>query len=334
MAHIARYYYHSPWPGYPRTMAWEDLRGGVSHGGLSGVPGGFNGMNCGISSNPAYPPPNWSYLARSIIFFKDINFWIPGGASSVIKSATIRIKDISVNRSPNQPPENALALGLYACGPTVSDDDLLPQDWNAFTDLPMSEAIPFDSIPAGSVVEFPLNVNDLTRDGMAKFFVMEANYDHADVEPVGVYIPGSTQGSGSTCNSYTVPRTNAVTLVIDYSEVPMANLAVLVDPAGGGTIDNAGGDFPLGTVVPLTAMPSSGYAFQNWIIDSALYTENPIGVTMNANRVAIATFVPITEIPPPLPCPFPWWLLVIGAFSGILIWEAREKNTLISKRTR
>jgi len=66
----------------------------------------------------------------------------------------------------------------------------------------------------------------------------------------------------------------------------------------GGTTDPSPGDYQYteGTVVTVTAIPSSGYEFDYWILDSVTKTKNPIDVTMDANHTITAYFAAIEYI--------------------------------------
>ena len=68
-------------------------------------------------------------------------------------------------------------------------------------------------------------------------------------------------------------------------------LTVNVSPAGAGTVtlNPAGGTYPAGTVVTLTAVANTGYTFSNWSGD-VTGTSNPTSVTMNSNKTVTAVF--------------------------------------------
>jgi uncharacterized repeat protein (TIGR02543 family) len=68
-------------------------------------------------------------------------------------------------------------------------------------------------------------------------------------------------------------------------------LTVNVSPTGAGTVslNPAGGTYPAGTVVTLTAIANSGYTFSSWSGD-VTGTSNPTTVTMTANKSVTAIF--------------------------------------------
>ena len=74
-----------------------------------------------------------------------------------------------------------------------------------------------------------------------------------------------------------------------------------ISVTGNGTTDPAVGSYLYneGTIVPVTAIPDSGWELDHWLLDTAdAGTANPVNVTMNANHTLEAVF---TEIPPELP---------------------------------
>jgi uncharacterized repeat protein (TIGR02543 family) len=68
-------------------------------------------------------------------------------------------------------------------------------------------------------------------------------------------------------------------------------LTITVTPSGSGSVaknpDQA--TYPSGTIVVLTATPSSGYSFSHWGGDLT-GTTNPKSITMNGNKTVTATF--------------------------------------------
>ncbi len=79
---------------------------------------------------------------------------------------------------------------------------------------------------------------------------------------------------------------------------------VLPDGQGSVELDPPGGSYPRGTVVTLTAVPGSDYVFREWYREHMDYpigwtdtsgtqgTVNPIQITMDMDRNAIAVFIP------------------------------------------
>jgi uncharacterized repeat protein (TIGR02543 family) len=76
----------------------------------------------------------------------------------------------------------------------------------------------------------------------------------------------------------------------------VAQLTIQVNPTGGGTTIPAAGasNYPLGSVVALTATPAAGFAFVNWtgaVTDSA----NPsTTIIMSGDQTVTANFAPVT----------------------------------------
>ena len=93
-------------------------------------------------------------------------------------------------------------------------------------------------------------------------------------------------------------------------------LTTNAEPPEGGSVsrDLPGPSYPPGTVVSLTAMPGTVYQFDHWS-DGATGTANPVEVTMDADQVVTAHFVPLgtgvvveaavqTQLAPAMPTPF------------------------------
>jgi len=86
------------------------------------------------------------------------------------------------------------------------------------------------------------------------------------------------------------------TLTAHYEQVPVPQYTLSIATTIGGTTNPAPGNYshPEGTSVSVTAIPSSGYAFDHWILDAATRTENPITIMMDKNHTLTAYF---TKIP-------------------------------------
>ena len=99
------------------------------------------------------------------------------------------------------------------------------------------------------------------------------------IEYVRAYLPGD--------GTNRVVADSVTVLPTTYHDLAMA-----VDPIGGGTITPSVGthSYKTGTVVTLTAASASGYVFAGWSGDLG-GSDNPTTITMNANHVVTATFL-------------------------------------------
>ena len=74
-----------------------------------------------------------------------------------------------------------------------------------------------------------------------------------------------------------------------------------VDPAGSGSVtastQNCAGGYTAGTVVQVTAVPNTGFAFLNWS-GAASGTSNPVSVTMDGNKSVTANLRGVTLLAP------------------------------------
>jgi uncharacterized repeat protein (TIGR02543 family) len=65
-------------------------------------------------------------------------------------------------------------------------------------------------------------------------------------------------------------------------------------PGGQVSASPAGGAYPTGTLVAITATPNSGFTFVNWTLDGdETSTANPLTLTLDDDRSAHATFAPV-----------------------------------------
>jgi len=71
-------------------------------------------------------------------------------------------------------------------------------------------------------------------------------------------------------------------------------LTTHVNPSGGGTVNPAGGTYPAGTVVTVTATANTGHAFNYWS-GSVSGSQNPIQITMDSNKDITANFRQVAE---------------------------------------
>lgn len=92
---------------------------------------------------------------------------------------------------------------------------------------------------------------------------------------------------------------------IDYLQIAGSNVSagsctqatyynLTVSTSGSGTVSQSSGSFAAGTVLSLTATPSSGYLFTGWSGDAS-GTSNPLSLTMNANKNITANFSAVSN---------------------------------------
>lgn len=107
---------------------------------------------------------------------------------------------------------------------------------------------------------------------------------------------GNNLGASPTL---TVTVTKDMTAIANYILSSVNYSLTIVSATGGYTSPVAGDSIqPGGTTITVTAFPSSGYNFVNWLLDSVPVSGNPIAVLMNANRVLRPVFS--TVVPPPV----------------------------------
>jgi uncharacterized repeat protein (TIGR02543 family) len=92
-------------------------------------------------------------------------------------------------------------------------------------------------------------------------------------------------------NPLTLVITQDTTLVATFTQVVPSQYQLTVSVNGNGrvTLDPPGGAYPVGTVVRLTAVPSSGSIFNGWSGDAA-GAENPLSVNITGAMAITASF--------------------------------------------
>jgi hypothetical protein len=118
--------------------------------------------------------------------------------------------------------------------------------------------------------------------------------DYAD----SVSFVNVTTGAGNTFH--------AVNLTVN--PIPTVTLALSAVPSAWGSVSPANGNYPLGTNVQLLATPAPYYQFTGWS-GAVSGASNPLGVTLNSNFTAQASFAELFTTNYPTPH---WWLAANG----------------------
>ena len=96
---------------------------------------------------------------------------------------------------------------------------------------------------------------------------------------------------------------NPVAITMDGDKAVTASFVAVsqtytltTDIVGGGSVqlDPPGGTYGEGTVVQLTAIADSGYAFDSWIGD-VTGSNNPVAITMDGDKIVTASFVAVSQ---------------------------------------
>ncbi len=91
---------------------------------------------------------------------------------------------------------------------------------------------------------------------------------------------------------------NPLLITIDGNKSVIANFTTIPDYdlttsiVGSGTVNPTSGSFREGTTTTITATANAGYVFSNWSGD-VTSTDNPLTITMNANKSIVANFTTI-----------------------------------------
>lgn len=82
------------------------------------------------------------------------------------------------------------------------------------------------------------------------------------------------------------------------STTPAVTHVLTIQSEVGGTTSPSPGlyTYAHGTVVSVAAIPDIGYQFSHWILDGIIYTQNPIDVIVDADRILAAHFVSLPPV--------------------------------------
>ena len=129
------------------------------------------------------------------------------------------------------------------------------------------------------------------------------------VEGAGVYNEGTTATLTATANagyqfvSWTVDgetlTDNPLSLLVDADKAVLATFAAIehtvtatVNDATMGSVEGAG-VYNEGATATLTATANAGYQFVSWTVDGETLTDNPLTLTVDADKAVLATFAAI-----------------------------------------
>ncbi|MEJ5200980.1 MAG: DNRLRE domain-containing protein [Anaerolineales bacterium] len=119
------------------------------------------------------------------------------------------------------------------------------------------------------------------------------------VSPTTIYVRFNRSTEGTSSGNITHESTGATRKEVAVSGTATQFYTLTVNSSAGGsvTLNPAGGSYASGTVVTLTAVPDSGYAFDSWSGDLTGNT-NPATITMDGDKTIIANFVvsPCTNV--------------------------------------
>jgi hypothetical protein len=113
-------------------------------------------------------------------------------------------------------------------------------------------------------------------------------FDHWELDGINV---------GST-NPIKITMDADHTLTAYFSSTPIPTFQLTISTTTGGNTSPSPGAYTYneGTSVPVTANPTSGYAFDHWSLDGATRTENPINIVMDRDYTLTAYFEAIPPV--------------------------------------
>ncbi len=152
-----------------------------------------------------------------------------------------------------------------------------------------------DIYPTWFVKEFPLNVT--SSNGQIVFDPKLSTYEiHSEVEvsaiPNDNYLFVGWSGDYvGTDSVLTLTMDSAINIVANYESLPFYKLEIFFTQGDVTKMPNTS-RYVAGSVVELTATPSSGYEFKEWSGDY-VGTENPLYLTMSEDMEVVAVFQPV-----------------------------------------
>ena len=104
------------------------------------------------------------------------------------------------------------------------------------------------------------------------------------------FIAWSGDASGSD-SEVSITMDDDKTVTANFQEIVNVDPTLVINVSGEGSVEPNGGTFQQGEIVTLTATPADGYYFDNWSGD-VTGSENPVDLTMDADKNITATFLP------------------------------------------
>jgi uncharacterized repeat protein (TIGR02543 family) len=111
------------------------------------------------------------------------------------------------------------------------------------------------------------------------------------VPDAGWQFDGWSGSLSGTQNPAAITMDSNKSVTATFSQLPVNQYTLIINTVGQGsvTLNPSGGVYDEGTVVTLTAVPDSGWQFDNWSGDLS-GSANPTTITMNANKTVTANF--------------------------------------------
>jgi hypothetical protein len=133
-------------------------------------------------------------------------------------------------------------------------------------------------------------------------------------------------------NPITVTMTGDATLTAYFKALappPVGKARITVVATEGGTTNPAPGvyEYDKGSSATITAVPSSGYVFDYWMLDGSAQTMNPITLTVDRDVALVAYFRKTGAPPtPPAKMVFPAFLVPIVLGTGVALASEKAKR--------
>lgn len=189
--------------------------------------------------------------------------------------------------------------------------------------------VDFDDVsilPTAPPTEYALTISSAiggtTQPAPGTYYVVEGSEITVQAFPDEGYVFDYWLLNGATYteNPIRVLMNSDATLEAIFKIIVTYTLTI--NSEAGGSTNPASGSYvhPETSLVTVTAYPDSGYVFDGWLLNEAVYTQNPITVEMTGDATLIAKFK-LVPIPPKPEIPL---ALILGPIllGGIIILSA------------
>ena len=299
---------------YTITAVANPTNGGT----VSGVGTYAQGSTCTLQATPnsGYSFVKWTKNGTQVSTNPNYSFTVTGDASYV---AHFQQSTTTYTITATASPSNAGTItgaGSYASGSTCTLW-ATPNSGYEFVNWLENGA----TVSTNATYSFTVTGN---RNLVAVFDVATTYYDiTATANPIngGTVTGGGTYAQGSTCTlratansgyffvnwtkngtavstnpNYSFTVTDNASYVANFEPVPEEyTITVNADPANGGTV-SGGGTYPEGSTCVISAMPNTGYVFENWTINgSEVSTDPTYSFIVSRDAIYVAHFTQSTN---------------------------------------